>query len=658
MTHRALTFTLLAVALAGAGIAGQSGPLPVPTTLEDFFIPGSQPGQSGQLETPDKCDNCHGGYNTDVEPAFNWRGSMMAQAARDPFFFAAMAVANQDAADSGDLCIRCHSPAGWLEGRSIPTDGSALNLNDRQGVQCDFCHKLVKPAPLSVNPYPADWDYSTRTWAQDQNYLATLSPIPSWNANGAYVADASNAKRGPFVDTAARHQMYYSPYHQDAALCGACHDVGNPAFSRQADGTYMPNNFGRRADFDNGDFDPAKMFPVERTYSEWKRSAFAAGGVDMGGRFGGNKRVVSTCQDCHMPDVTGVGANKSGTPIRTDLARHDFAGGNTFIPLTLAALWPGEVNQAALATGVLRARTLLQNAASVTASSAAAGVLRVRVTNETGHKLPSGYPEGRRIWINVKTFTGLGVVASESGAYDFATATLMADAGLKTYEIKPGLSATLASALGLSAGPSFHFVLNNTIYKDSRIPPRGFTNQAFAAIQSPPVGYSYADGQYWDDTDYVLPQGATYAEVRLYYQTTSREYVEFLRDENRTNDWGNKLYAAWAAAGKSTPELMASATWGTPPPDSLPPSAPSSLVATAASKSQVTLAWQPATDDRGVAGYYVYRGGVRVAEVSALAFADKGRSPNTQYCYEVTAFDGARNESVPSNPACATTPKR
>lgn len=64
----------------------------VATTLNDFFLPGSQPGQSGQLETPDKCDNCHGGYNTAVEPAFNWRGSMMAQAARDPLFYAALAV--------------------------------------------------------------------------------------------------------------------------------------------------------------------------------------------------------------------------------------------------------------------------------------------------------------------------------------------------------------------------------------------------------------------------------------------------------------------------------------------------------------------------------------------------------------------------------------
>jgi hypothetical protein len=123
------------------------------TTIEDFFLPGSQVGQSGNIETPEKCDNCHGGYDQAVEPAFNWRGSMMSQAARDPLFYACLAIANQDAPDVGDMCLRCHTPDGWLNGRCVPTDGSALNNNDRQGVQCDFCHKMVKPTPLGINPY-------------------------------------------------------------------------------------------------------------------------------------------------------------------------------------------------------------------------------------------------------------------------------------------------------------------------------------------------------------------------------------------------------------------------------------------------------------------------------------------------------------------------
>ena len=39
--------------------------------------PGTQPGEVGQLETPDKCDNCHGNRSKGIELAHEWRGSMM-----------------------------------------------------------------------------------------------------------------------------------------------------------------------------------------------------------------------------------------------------------------------------------------------------------------------------------------------------------------------------------------------------------------------------------------------------------------------------------------------------------------------------------------------------------------------------------------------------
>jgi cytochrome c553 len=543
-------FVVLLLGITAAVLAA------VPTTLNDFFLPGSQPGQSGNLDTPDKCDNCHGGYDQAVEPAFTWRGSMMAQAARDPLFYASVAIANQDAPESGDLCIRCHAPDGWLQGRSIPTDGTALNNNDRQGVQCDFCHKLVKPTPLGVNPYPDDPDYTSDTYPQDQSYLSTLNPIPGWSANGMYIADANNAKRGPFVDADANHQMFYSPFHSDAGLCGTCHDVSNPAFTRDPGGAYVPNSFDQPAP----DFDPRSMFPVERTFSEWLMSAYNTPEGVYAPQFGGNKDTVSTCQDCHMRDVTGEGCNKQGVPTRTDLPLHDQTGGNTFIPLLIESLFPGEADTAALNAGIQRATYMLQNASTLTltVTEREAGYLAlVQVTNETGHKLPSGYPEGRRTWLNVKAYDTTATLIYESGAYDPETGVLTHDPDLKIYEIKPGISEALAPIVNLPAGPSFHFVLNDTIYRDNRIPPRGFTNANFETIQSPPVDYSYADGQHWDDTEYLLPDSTALVVVTLYYQTTSKEYVEFLRDENVTNDWGTVFYDLWAANGKSPPVAMA-----------------------------------------------------------------------------------------------------
>jgi hypothetical protein len=59
-------------------------------------MPGTQPNEVGNFESPDKCDNCHAGYNNldpGAEPATGWRGAAMGNAGRDPVFWATLAVA-------------------------------------------------------------------------------------------------------------------------------------------------------------------------------------------------------------------------------------------------------------------------------------------------------------------------------------------------------------------------------------------------------------------------------------------------------------------------------------------------------------------------------------------------------------------------------------
>ncbi|MCB0821916.1 MAG: hypothetical protein KDC09_04415 [Bacteroidales bacterium] len=549
----------------------------VPSTINDFFLPGSQPLESGTFVDPDVCDNCHGGYDLNVEPAFNWRGSMMAHAQRDPLYLACLAIANQDAPEVGDLCIRCHTPVGWLEGRSQPTNGSALIATDMESVQCHFCHRMIAPSQPGVNPYPNNTLYNTApgngssTYELDQAYLSILPNIPDSSANGGYICDDEDNRRGPLYDPQANHATPYSPYHSESKLCGTCHDVSNPVYEAVKDINgnitgYTPNAFDTPAT----DFSPYSMFPIERTYSEWLMSDYNSPGGVTGTTFGGNKLFVSTCQDCHMRDVTGKACNKSYAPVRNDLPLHDMTGGNTFIPTLLETLYPDDVNTAALNAGISRTQSMLQQAATVelivdqTGKSAT-----VKVINETGHKLPSGYPEGRRIWINLKAFNSLTASTYESGAYDLNSG-ILTKTGTKIYEIKPGLSPGIAGAVGLSPGVSFHFVLNDTIYSDNRIPPRGFSNANFQAIQSPPVGYTYADGQYWDETTYNLPFIPDSIEATLFYQTTSKEYVEFLKDENTTNNAGQVFYDLWDQNGKSAPEVMNYITWsGAPIAESL-----------------------------------------------------------------------------------------
>lgn len=546
----------IAAVLSGSiGLALMVIAFTAPSTLEDVFFPGSQDSESITFESPSRCLSCHGNYNIEVEPYFNWSGSMMAQAARDPLYEACLAITNQDVPNAGDLCIRCHAPEGWLGGRSVPTDGSDLTSADKEGIHCDFCHRLIKPTFPGNNPFPQDQIYTEKTWPADNSYLATLDSLPPMSGNGMYIVDPDNTKRGPFEVAGAKHAYHYSPFHSESAICGTCHDVSNPVFDRQANDTYIPNAFG----FSAPSYNTYDLFPIERTYSEWLMSSYNTPAGVYAPQFGGNKNHVSSCQDCHMKDISGVAANKNSAIYRNNLSHHDMTGGNTFIPAIIAELYPSEVNAAALDSGESRARTMLQLAATMDLTLTEMEdhfSATVRVTNETGHKLPSGYPEGRRIWINMKALDVGGTVIYESGRYTESTATLIQDEDIKIYEIKPGIDGLMAAITELPEGPSFHFVLNNKIFFDNRIPPRGFTNKAFSSIQSPPVSYRYADGQYWDDTRYILPLATDSLEVTLYYQTLSKEYVEFLRDENLSNDAGNILYNLWNTHGKSAPEIM------------------------------------------------------------------------------------------------------
>lgn len=522
---------------------------PVDSKLLDFFQAGSQPTAKGGVQYESfrislSCTPCHesdAGQQLTIYGPF--QGSMMAHSARDPLFYACLTIANQDAAFAGDLCIRCHSPGGWLSGRSEPTDGSALLSVDRDGVSCNVCHRMVDPEfKPGVSP------------SIDEFILQAIDPLPTGPGGGNYIMDPADFRRGPYSNPMnAGHVTLYSPFHRSPALCGTCHDVSNPMYQRQGNGSYALTRLDARHPTGN----KYDMFPLERTYSEWLHSDFADGGVNMQGRFGGTKLVINTCQDCHMPISHAKGCNLG--PMRADLAAHDLAGGNAWVQDMVANLYPDDdINPTYLEAGKQRSRDMLARACSLELSQIGNRV-DVKIVNETGHKLPSGYPEGRRMWINVKVYDEELSLLQERGRYDPATADLTVE-DTKVYESILGVDAAVAAATGIPEGKGFHFAINNFMVKDNRIPPRGFTNAAYRTIQAAPVGVEYPDGQFWDHTRFRLPIGAASVTVHVYYQTSSKEYVTFLRDENHTDQAGLTLYNQWELTGKSPPVLMATAS--------------------------------------------------------------------------------------------------
>jgi len=524
------------------------------TTKEDFFIPGTQPEKLKDVIPPaNDCNVCHS------EPIYDrWRGSIKSQAGRDPVFWAALNAANIDAPESGEYCLRCHMPKGWFEGRSHPADGSILETVDIDyGVTCSICHRSVDPIP-SVGDEAASIDMSIRS---------TLSyPIPpGFVGSSAMIIDPDDNRRGPFSFNLSH--PYHTAYQTDflrqtgdaitrSRMCGTCHNVHNPVLSwDEGREQFWPNESGTPAP----EFEKEKLFPIETTFDEWLYSDFARGGV-YAPQFAGDKPdgIVRTCQDCHMQRITGYAADQGFDAVYRDcqntgcLPEHVFVGGNTWVPILLQDPdWrlSAELEGAYLEQTVLRAEDMLQKAAQLTIDLFDYGTHRsavVRATNLTGHKLPTGYPEGRRMWINLKAYNEKDQVIYESGAYNPSTGVLDEDEKIKVYETKQGITPELAELLSISAGESFHFVLNNTVIKDNRIPP-----------QLRPVGTDYADGQNWDQTIYLLPKGSERVEAALYYQTSSKEYIDFLRKLGGVD--GSSLGEMWDKS-KSPPQIMAQAS--------------------------------------------------------------------------------------------------
>jgi hypothetical protein len=661
MRIRALLVLLCAIP-CGSVLAAEV----VPQTVK---MPGTQPGEVSSLQTANRCDNCHGGYDITMEPAYLWNGSMMSHAASDPIFWATVAVAEQDFDGAGDLCLRCHTPQGWLAGRSTPTDGSSLSASsDSDGVECDLCHRLTDP--LAVAPQPLG--------VQSPGFEAVSGGEAHYGV-AQYVMHDGNDKLGPFDDAEARHQWQQSDFYRSSNLCGTCHDVSNPVV-----GNLAPNNGAldeadpvvadgqiegplvTKAAFNNR---PYQYGIVERTFSEhqasalsstpvadaepgqstllpeelkqgailaaWEAAHQASNGVTTD-YADGTPRVFS-CQSCHMPPIEGVGCDKvDPTAPRADMPRHDLSGGNYWMLDVMPWMEAQETlpfggdfadKLTAMAEGKQRARNTLSSAAALSVEDG-----HVRIVNLTGHKLISGYPEGRRMWLRITWLNGSGGVIRVDGEYgdlqlamdvngdqvadehDVVRSLIDLDGtNTRIYQVHGGISQAWASALVTLLDPalpvaydrltgavtttlqdvanqapgtaheSFHFVLNDVILSDNRIPPWGMNRELARQRNVLPVPATQygnpgptGDFEYFDLVPLDPPPLAQSAHIELLYQPTSWEYIQFLYLANDgTNaflgDTGANLLDAWLNAGDETvqmaePHVMAETTHVLPEP--------------------------------------------------------------------------------------------
>jgi chitodextrinase len=114
-----------------------------------------------------------------------------------------------------------------------------------------------------------------------------------------------------------------------------------------------------------------------------------------------------------------------------------------------------------------------------------------------------------------------------------------------------------------------------------------------------------------------------------------------------------RISARDAANNESAQSTAANVTT----PDTIAPTTPTGLSATAASPTRINLSWSASSDSggSGLAGYRVYRGGSQIGTSTTTSYSDTPLSSSTNYSYTVAAYDNATNVSTQSTSANATT---
>lgn len=512
-----------AVIFTTFNIDGAAGPAVADPSL---FVPAqANPHDASAMFThSNNCLACHNNLTSptgeDVSIGASWRGTIMANSARDPYFHASVrrevmdhgAKAPTIARQIEDECAACHMPIAQKMAHAAGSQGEVfahlpIKAGDEalaaDGISCSVCHQIAPDG------------FGTR---ESFNGRFTVA---------APLADGTRRAFGPLSPDAGRRRIMRSvtgfeqtpaPHIRQSELCATCHTLITEAIG--------PNG------------DVIGSLPEQMNYQEWRHSAF----------FNEEK----SCQSCHMPRVEGpVRVSSVLGDYRDGLSRHVFVGGNAFMlrimnrfrvelgveatSAELAATTSATVQQIARDTA----------AVSITDAAVSGGALGVdvAVTNLTGHKFPTGYPS-RRAWLHLTVRDVSGHVVFESGAVDPSGAIVGndGDAAGTTFEphyreiSRADQVQIYESIMGTPAGQPTTGLLQATRYlKDNRLLPRGF-NKSTAPAEISVFGGAADDPDFTGDGDrvrYQVPLGNTPAaglnvDVELRYQSIGYRWAKNL----------------------------------------------------------------------------------------------------------------------------------
>ena len=486
-------------------------------------------GLSDHFLTSDNCIACHSSLRTstgrDVSIGYTWRASMMANAARDPYWHAAVRreVMDHPAAQAAieDKCSTCHMPMARFDAAAaggmgevfanVPgATGSEHGVLAEDGVSCTVCHQIAAGNFGSEQSFTGGFEIDASV------------PLERRVIYGPHDVDEG---RQLVMSSAASFAPSESTHLQASEMCATCHTLYTHALD--ASGAEIA--------------ELAEQVP----YLEWRDSAY---------------RDTQSCQDCHMPVV------EADTPIssvmgqpRPEFSQHVFRGGNVFM-LGILNKYRNELGVTALPqeleATIRRTREFLgTESAKIAIERAAieAGVLEIDVSieNLAGHKLPTAYPS-RRVWVHLMVMDEAGGLLFESGAMRDDGSIVGNDNDDESSGFEPHyqhidsedqVQIYEAVLVGADDSVTTGLLTGVRYVKDNRLLPRGFVKDG-ADHDIAVYGAALADVDFLaprDRLSYRVGVGAdrNIAQVRveLLYQSIGFRWAENLRayDAPETN---------------------------------------------------------------------------------------------------------------------------
>lgn len=481
----------------------------------------------------------------DVNVTDDWRSSLMANSAKDPFWKAKVKhevlVNPSHQLDLEDKCTSCHAPLGHFAAHNdgelhytmaaLVQDSLALD-----GVSCLACHQ------------------------QSLDAGNTFSGELTFDDSMAYGPYGAGKDEPPLYDlpmvTYAAYEPAYGAHIASGEICAGCHSLVTQ--TTDMEGEYTGANYVEQA-----------------TYHEWLNSAYADDGEDP-----------QTCNACHLPRIEDPVIISSGYVFlepRVPYGLHYMVGGNAQMleimrdnvdELGLSATAEQFDSTLAQTRKMLREQTIDIDVVSSDWSDEWGGNLELKLTNKAGHKFPSGYP-ARRSWVEVRARIG-DQTLWHSGAWSAENGSIIGvdEAGLSSYEphhdvISDEGQVQIYELVAADVTGSPTNLLERAAFslKDNRLTPKGFSydhavydTTRVEGLAFDDVTFDVADGS--DIIAYQFPSadagGQIEVDVNVWYQAMPPRWVNSMFEfQDSTIQAFQTLFEAQGAA----PELVKDTTF-------------------------------------------------------------------------------------------------